>query len=611
MNLYVSPGGSFASNTTLPGTQLNDSKPNYVTMKHAKGPLLTIDVGERETTTEDVDEVLESFVGGRGVGTKLAHDRVPFDADPLGPQNSLFVTTGPMQVSNMSFTGRMNVTGVSPLTGGLLSSNAGGFMSRHFADTGYSAVEITGESDDLVVLHVTDEGVEFEVVPDLEGATVPETCEYIEAEHGLDAEHVACIGPAGENLVRFASIMTTEERAFGRGGLGAVLGAKNVKAVTFDGDSRPEIEIDPIQSDVHREAATEDHIMKEQGTVAVMDLANEMDGLPSYYFSEQSFEGVEGINGAAVAEKKYKKGTCSACAFACKLPTRDEEREAYHASENASGQAPRAKRGVETEGPEFETAMAFGSNAGIDDIVDVMQSNELCDRYGLDTISAGNTVSAYLASENAFGDEELILDLVDKITHREGVGDLLAEGIDRAHEELGVGNWTVKGMDFAAHEGRVLHGQGLSYAVANRGADHMYATFYSVEYPLVGKDEAMEPTGLAGKPERLVERENLMAVNDSGVVCKFSRDFMSPERYEALLDADFEDLLEVGNRVVELERHFNNQRGIARDADRLPYDLPGFEAALDEYYAVRGWNEDGTVPDENVSGGSGAVSADD
>ena len=562
-------------------------------MLHSQGPLLTVDVGSKRTHAESIDDVLESFVGGRGVATKLAHDRIPFDADPLGADNSLFFTTGPMQTSNMSFTGRTNCTGVSPLTGGLLSSNAGGFMSRHFADTGYSAVEVTGRSDDLLALHVTDEGVEFEEVPDLEGATVPETCEYVEETHGLSSEHVACIGPGGENEVRFASIMTTEERAFGRGGLGAVLGAKNVKAVTFEGDSRPEVEIPAGQMDIHREAATEDHIMKRQGTVAVMDLANEIDGLPSYYFSEQSFEGAEGINGDAVEEKKYKKGTCSACAFACKLPTKDEE------------------RGVETEGPEFETAMAFGSNAGIDDIVDVMQSNELCDRYGLDTISTGNTVSAYLASEDEFGNEELILELVEKIAHREGVGDLLAEGIDRIHDELGVENWTVKGMDFAAHEGRVLHGQGLSYAVANRGGDHMYATFYSVEYPLVPQAESMEPTGLEGKPERLVERENLMALNDAGVVCKFSRDFMTPERYEMLFDADFEDLLAVGDRVVELERHFNNRRGIARDADALPYDLPGFEDALDEYYAVRGWNDDGTVPESRTSSGDAAPSSSD
>jgi len=551
-------------------------------MIHAAGPLLRIDLTAGETDTENIDSVLEQYLGGRGVGTRLAHERIPFDVDPLGPENRLVFSTGPMQAAQMSFTGRMNCTGVSPLTDGLLSSNAGGFMSRNFADTGYSAVELTGESDELVIVHVRDDGVEFEAVPDLAGATVPETLDYLDAEHGIESDQTAVIGPAGENQVRFASIMTSEERAFGRGGLGAVMGAKNVKGVTFAGDSSPDIEIPALQMDIHREAATADHIMKRQGTVSVMDLANEVNGLPSYYFSEQTFAGVEGINGDAVESKKYKKGTCSACAFACKLPTRDEE------------------RGVETEGPEFEVAMAFGSNAGVDDIVDVMQSNELCDRLGMDAISAGNTVAAYLDSEDAFGDTELIHETVEKIAHREGIGDTLAEGIDRCHDDLGVENWTVKGMDFAAHEGRVLHGQGLSYAVANRGADHMYATFYSVEYPLVTDDQAVAPEGTLGKADVLVERENLMALNDSGVVCKFSRDFMTPERYEALFDADFEDLLAVGARTVTLERHFNNQRGFDRGDDTLPYDLPSFGTALDEYYDARGWSDDGTVPESAV-----------
>jgi len=545
-------------------------------MLHGTGPLLSIDVGARTTTERDITGVQESYIGGRGVGTRLAHERIPFNADPLGPENRAVFTTGPMQSSQMSFTGRTNCTAVSPLTDGLLSSNAGGFVSRHLAATGYGAIELAGASDDLVAVHVRDDGVEFEPVPDLAGATVPETTGYLEDEHDLSPEQTAVIGPAGENEVRFASVMTTEERAFGRGGLGAVLGSKNVKAVTFGGDSAPEVSIDATANDVHREAATADHIMKEQGTVAVMDLANEMDGLPSYYFSERSFEGVEGINGGAVAEKKYKKGTCSACAFACKLPTKDEA------------------RGVETEGPEFEVAMAFGSNSG-----DVMKSNQLCDEYGLDAISAGNTVAAYLAAEDEFGNRELIWDLVEKIAHRDGEGDRLAEGIGRIHDDLGVENWSVKNMDFAGHDGRLLHGQALSYAVANRGADHMYATFYSVEYPLVEEDEAMEPAGFEGKVERLVERENLMALNDSGVVCKFSRDFMTPERYELLFDADFEELLAAGARTVTLERHFNNRRGIDGDDDRLPYadELSGLDDAIESYYEARGWNDDGTVPE--------------
>ncbi len=547
-------------------------------MLHSKGPLLTVDLDGKATTEADIEDERKQYIGGRGLATKLAHDRIPFDADPLGADNRLFFTTGPMQASQMSFTGRMNATAVSPLTDGLASSNAGGFMSRNFAETGYSALELTGRAEELTIVHVTDEGVEFEAVPDLEAATVPETVEYLEAEHGIESDQSAVIGPGGENGVRFASIMTTKDRAFGRGGLGAVMGSKNVKAITVDGDSAPEIEIPATQAEIHREAATDDHIMKRQGTVAVMDLANEVNGLPSYYFSEQTFEGVEGINGDAIEKKKYKKGTCSACAFACKLPTRDEE------------------AGVETEGPEFEVAMAFGSNSGVDDIVEVMKSNELCDRYGLDSISAGNTIAAYLSSEDEFGNNELIHDLVEKIAYREGLGDTLAEGIDRCHEELGVENWSVKGMDFAAHEGRVLHGQGLSYAVSNRGADHMYATFYSVEYPLVPEEDALDPNGANGKADALVERENLMALNDTGIVCKFSRDYMTPERYEALFGADFEELLDVGSRTVTLERHFNNQRGFDAGDDTLPYDVPGLQEGIKEYYDARGW-ENGVVPE--------------
>ncbi|SEQ88906.1 aldehyde ferredoxin oxidoreductase family protein [Natrinema salaciae] len=561
-------------------------------MNHVRGPLCSIDVGERTAETETIDDVLESYLGGRALGTKLAHDRIPFDADPLGAENRLYFATGPMQHSTMSFTGRMSATGVSPLTDGLLSSNAGGFLSRNFTGTGYSAVEITGASDELVIVHVTDDGVEFETVPELAEATVPETCEYIEDEHGLGSEHTTVIGPAGENHVRFASIMTSEERAFGRGGLGAVLGAKNVKAITFDGDSTNEVEIPPVQMEIHGEAAQAEHPMKDQGTTSVAEYANMVEALPSYYFSDLSFEGIDGISGDRVEEKKYKKGTCSSCAFACKLPTRDEE------------------SGLETEGPEYETLMAFGSNSGIDDIVDLMKSNKLCDEYGLDTISAGDTVAAYLASEDEFGNADLIHDLVEKIAHREGVGDTLAEGVDRIHDELGVENWSVKGMEFSAHDGRTLNGQGLAFATSNRGADHMYAEFYPYEYPLVDADDAFDKAGLEGKPPKVVELENINAIKDSAVLCKFSRDFVTEERIETLLDADYDDLLSLGGEVVAMERHFNNQRGFDRGDDSLPYEVPGFEQGLDEYYAERGWNDDGTVPESQFEGGN-AAPADD
>ena len=555
-------------------------------MRHAQGPLLTIDLTDRTVSTEPVDDRLAEYIGGRGLNTRLAYDRIPFDVDPLGPENRLFLSTGPMQYSRTSYTGRMAATTVSPLTNGLLSSNAGGFLSRNFTGAGYGAVEVVGESDELLAVHVReadgdgDPVVEFEAVPDLEEAEVPAVSDRFAESHGLEAEHVACIGPAGENGVRFASVMVSDSRAFGRGGLGAVFGAKNLKAITFDGDAASDVDIEwpDDAGDVHREAATSDSIMKRQGTSSVTELANEVDALPSYYFSETSFEGASGISGDRVEEKKYRKGTCSQCAFACKLPTRDED------------------RGIETEGPEFETVMAFGSNAGVDDIVDVMQANELCDTLGMDTISCGDVVSMFLESEDEFGNAELVHSLVEQIAYREGVGDKLAEGVHRAHEEFGAADWTVKGMPFSGHDGRTLNGQGLGFATANRGADHMYGEFYPYEYPLVGKDEALDPSGLEGKPPKLVAKENRNAVLDSAVVCKFSRGTVTDGRLAALLDADYEDLLALGGRIVELERAFNNARGFDRTDDTLPYDIEGFEEALSAYYEIRGWNDDGTVP---------------
>jgi len=484
-------------------------------------------------------------------------------------------------MSQMSFTGRMNATALSPLTGGLLSSNAGGYLSRNVTGTGYSAIEVTGSTDSLVAIHVTDEDVQFEEVPKLKDATTSEVTEYMEKTHGLSDEHITCIGPAGERQVRFASLMTYGSRAFGRGGLGAVLGAKGVKAISFDGDKNTTLSLpEDVQMDVHREAATADDLMKRQGTTGGTEFINEEFSLPTRYFSEDSFEHAASIGGNAVEKKKYKKASCSTCAYACKLPTRDE---------NAR---------VETEGPEFETVYAFGSSQGIGELVDVMKSNELCDQFGMDTISCGITIAAYLKAHNEFGNADLVHELVEKIAFREGEGDQLAEGVDRIHDQLGVENFTVKGMEFAAHDGRVLHGQGLSYAVANRGGDHMYSTMLRLEY-----DGEIPAEGLEEKTAILKTREDHAALRDSGIVCAFAGGggYVTGCTLELLFDADYEkDLLEVGSKVIDLERHFNNKRGMDRTSDRLPYDLPGFESALEEYYTLRGWKNNGTVPDEQV-----------
>lgn len=550
-------------------------------MLQLEGSLLTIDVSNRTWETTPIDDELETYVGGRGVATKLAHDRIPFDAEPLGPDNRVYFATGPLQASRMSFTGRMNATSLSPLTNGLVSTNAGGYLSRNFASTGYACVEIVGESEELLAIHVTDENVTFEPVPDLAGALVSETSTAIETRRGLGSDTLVTVGPAGENRVRYASLMTYDTRAFGRGGLGAVLGSKNVKTISFSGDDELSVSMpdEKVAGDIHRQAATEDHIMKRQGTTSGVDLKNDMFSLPTKYFERMSFdEGVEEINGAAVESKKYERGTCSMCAFACKLPTRDEE------------------TGIEAEGPEFETVFSFGSNLVIDDIVSVMKSNERCDELGIDTISAGVTIGAYLKAENRFGDSELVHTLIEQIARREGVGDLLAEGVDRIHDDLGVKNWTSKGLEFPGHDGRVLHGRALGYATANRGADHMYSKIHNLEY-----EGRIDPEGLDGKASLVADFENLKAINDSAVVCKFSRGAIGEDRYERLFGVEYNHLLEMGSRIIELERHFNNQRGFDRSDDTLPYEIDGLDDALDEYYAYRGWTADGIVPDEMVS----------
>ncbi len=547
-------------------------------MLHAEGPLLAIDVSTCEVMHHDIDPLLQQTIGGRATATYLAHDRIPFDADPFGPDNRIYLSTGPLQLSQMSFTGRMNMTGLSPLTNGLVSTNAGGYLSRNFANTGISVLEVTGSSDELIAIHVRDDDVWFESIPELEEATVPEVSDHMTEAHDLGPEHCIAIGPAGEHLVRYASVLTFNSRAFGRGGLGAALGAKGVKCVTFDGETPPDIEIPTsVTSTVHREAAQSDSRMKRQGTTGGTEFINDNFSLPTRYFSERSFEHVTSIGGDAVEEKKYKRGTCSMCAFGCKLPTRDE------------------KTGLETEGPEFETVYAFGSNQGVGDIVDVMKSNKLCDDLGLDTISAGVTIAAYLASEDEFGNAGLVHELIEKVAYRDGIGDLLAEGVHRIADDLGVDDMTAKGMEFAGHDGRELHGLGLQYAVANRGGDHMYATFQRFEY----RGE-VDPEGTTGKASKLIEQEQFCAFRDSAIICAFSGDHLEEDRLEAIFAVPYERLLEVGNGVIERERHFNNQRGMDIEDDQLPYELPDLEASKQEYYHLRGWTDRGVVPDDRI-----------
>lgn len=277
-------------------------------MIHAIGDLLKIDLTERTWQTTPTDHEPERLIGGHGVATKLAHDRIPF-----GPENCVYLSTGPLHISRMSFTGRMNATTLSPLTNGLLSTNTGDFIRRNVADTGYVCIEFIGASEELLAVHVTDEDVRFEPVPDLTGVIVSETTAGMNERHGLKAENLATVGPAGENGVRYASLMTSDTRAFGRGGIGALLVSKRLKTVSFAGDSRPEFTLpdEAITQDAHRHAATKDHIMKQQGTTSGMDHENDIFSLLTQYLERMLFDKLtEGIYYNTVESKQIKRGTC-------------------------------------------------------------------------------------------------------------------------------------------------------------------------------------------------------------------------------------------------------------------------------------------------------------
>jgi len=443
-------------------------------MRHTRGPLLTIDVGRREASETAIDAVCSAFIGGRGVGTKLATDRLPRDADPLGPANRLYVSTGPLQTSNVSFTGRTAATSLSPLTDGLLSSNAGGFVSRNIAATGYAAIEVTGQSDTLLAVHVSDQGVEFESVPELAGAEVSAVSEYVQKTRGLGPDSIACIGPAGENEVRFAAIVTSGSRVFGRGGLGAVLGAKDVKFLTFTGDSERTVELPSVAMDVHREAAESDHIMKRQGTASLTEFANEIEALPTRYFSEQSFDGARAIGGEQVEAKNTERGP------------------ARRVRSPANCRPATTPRDLKRRGRSSRRSWALEATPGS------TRSSRSCAR----TIAVTNLASTrspvvtwFLHTSPAATSSGTPTSSTkpSKRSVAAGIGDVLAAGIDRCHDELGVENWTMKGMEFAAHDGRALNGQALAFATANRGADHLYGSMYVLEYPLVDNEAALDP----------------------------------------------------------------------------------------------------------------------
>lgn len=581
------------------------------------GRVVRVDLSSGEIKEETFDaEVWRRFLGGRGFGAKVLWDELKPGLDPFSPDNRLIFAVGPLTGTTAATSGRASVSTKSPLTGTITDANTGGKFGVIFKKAGLDALIIQGKAPKPVYILVSDERIEVKDASDLWGKDTEQTTNLLLEREGSRCS-VACIGPAGENLVRFAAIMNEKYRAFARGGVGAVMGSKNLKAVVARGGRTVEIADKGRMKFVTYEAnkwlrahPITSKGLPEFGTSVIVNIMNEAGVFPSYNFRQNMFERAEEVSGEAIAEKiLVKKTGCWGCIIQCARYTR--------------------VNGDEGEGPEYETNWALGPNCGISDLRVITQANYLCNRLGIDTISAGGTLSCamemtelgYYDAGIRFGEGEKLIEYLRKIAYRDGIGDELAEGSLRfatkhGHPELSM---TVKGQELAAYDPRGAQGQGLAYATTNRGGCHLRGG-YLIGRELLGVPRMIDRFSPVGKGSHTAILQNLGAALDSLVVCRFSAFALNEIVWGRLLTAvtgiqyEPEDVMECGDRVFNIERMFNVREGFSRKDDTLPPRLlkepapmgPAkgrvveLDRMLDEFYEFRGWDENGVPKPETL-----------
>jgi aldehyde:ferredoxin oxidoreductase len=592
------------------------------------GKILRVNLTDSKITEEEIPEdIAKQFLGGGALATKYLYDEVKKGTDPLGPDNKLIFMTGPLTGTPCPSAGRYSVVAKSPLTGAWAQANSGGFWAPDFKGTGYDGVIFEGVSPKPVYLVCEDGKAELKDAGHLWGMKTPETTETIQKELG-EKFKVACIGPAGEKLVRIACIMNDIHRAAGRCGLGAVMGSKNLKAIAARGTKRPQIadpekfrKVSKKQYDLIRDAMLKVGL-ETHGTNLLLDMVNVRGGLPTRNWQIGMFDKEDKINGVALTENVLKdRVACYACPIAC-----------GRVSKIKSGKW----EGKEGEGPEFESVVLLGSSTDVDDLNAITMANFLCNEYGIDTISAGSTIAfamecyekGILTKEDTggieikFGDADLLVELTEKIGKREGIGELLGEGTKRVAEKLGQGSekfaMQVKGLELPAYDSRAAKITGLGYAVANRGGDHMTGyiqgpTFIDTPF-LIVEDSKIDDLYVP-KPKDakiLKDLEDALTMFDITGTCKFMGLMLDAKEWVDLISTvtgwefGIEDFRKTGERSVNLSRAFNMRDGFSRADDTLPKRLTEepmpegpakghvvsqLDSLLDNYYDERGWDK--------------------
>lgn len=589
------------------------------------GKLLRVDLSAGTCKGEALNEEwAKAYLGGRGLASKYLVEEVPAETDALSADNKLIFATGPLTGTYGAANGRYMVVTKSPLTGTIASSNSGGYFPSELRFAGYDMIIFEGKSEHPVYLQIHNDKVQLVAALHLWGKPTQETEDAILAEFHGDAK-VASIGPAGEKQVLFANIMNDKHRAAGRSGVGAVMGSKNLKAVAVRGTGGVKV-ADPR---AYRDAAMESYGMLRQnpvtgeglgalGTPVLVNIINQAGSLPTRNSQTGTFEGAEAISGEKLASTYLKRNKgCMGCFIGCGRVTK------------LSG----ARFSGDGEGPEYETLWSLGATCGVDDLAAITKANYICNEYGIDTITAGSTVACAmelfekgLITEDEigmplkFGDADAMVKMIDLTAKNEGFGAKLAQGSYRLAESYGAPelSMTSKKLEFPAYDGRGLQGMALQYATSNRGACHVRG--YLVSPEILGLPEKLDPQATEGKATWAKIFQDFTAVVDSSGVCLFTTFGIGVPQFAKFCttatgeDYSDEKILEVGDRIYNLERVFNLKAGIGPSQDTLPKrvltePLPegpykGAVAQLDkmlpEYYEVRGWSSEGIPTDEKL-----------
>jgi aldehyde:ferredoxin oxidoreductase len=595
-------------------------------MKGWMGTILYIDLTKGEVIKKPLDPRLaRDYVGGRGLAVRILLDELKIDCDPLGPDNMLVFANGPLTVTGALSPGRYMIVTKSPLTGTICSSNSGGEFPQAFKCAGYDLIVICGKSEKPVYIRIDNDDVEIRDASGFWGRDTVETQEMIRAETDRETR-IACIGPAGENLVRFAAVMNDDSRAAARSGVGAVMGSKNLKALAVRGTKGVRV-ADP--EEFLRSYTIADHIKEadlgigfhEFGTPLFVDVMNANNCMPTKNFKEGFFEQGDEINGAEIIDRTLvRPKSCFGCALNCGRNTR-LPKDSKHSG-----------RG---DGPEYESIYSLGSNILVGDLDDVTKMNYLCNEMGMDTMDAGSTIAAAmelyemgLIPENrigfplAWGDGQAAIRLLLMIARTDGFGREAALGGRHLAEAYGAPEifMGTKGQGFAGYHPRGMVGMGLLYATSPEGGNH--TTGNTIQRELNAIPEPLDALSSEGKPEYVILRQNETAFVESCGVCIFPYMLIEEgieliaEFYSAATGIHHSeaDVRRLGERIFNLEREFNRKLGFDRKDDTLPRRLTEephpegigegnvvpLEAMLDRYYQLRGWTDQGLPSEEKL-----------